>query len=74
MVQYQLAGWWSKGDSNREPLSDAFVNFAPFEGRGDANGDRPERAGSCPSLATPVGQDSALRDVLLAPRSMALSE
>jgi len=26
MVQYQIVGWWSGGDSNREPLSDAFVN------------------------------------------------
>ncbi len=33
----------SKGDSNCEPLSDAFVNFSQFEGQGDANGDRPER-------------------------------
>jgi len=26
-----LIAWWSKGDSNREPLSDVFVNVSPFE-------------------------------------------
>src|SRR5271157_2388525 len=46
------SGWWSKGDSNCEPLSDAFVNFVPFEGRGDANGDRPERADTLRSTGT----------------------
>jgi len=51
--------WWSKGDSNCEPLSDAFVNFSQFEGRGDAIGDGPERVDSGRSLATPVGPESA---------------
>jgi hypothetical protein len=37
--------WWSKGDSNREPLSDAFVNFSQFEGRGYVNGDGSVRGG-----------------------------
>jgi hypothetical protein len=35
-----------------EPLSDAFVNFSPFEGRGDANADRPERADTLRSTGT----------------------
>src|SRR5271157_4389179 len=50
--QFGATGWWSKGDSNCEPLSDAFVNFSPFEGRGDANGDRPERADTLRSTGT----------------------
>jgi len=33
------------------------VNFSPFEGRGDANGDRPERAESCP---LPVARERQL--------------
>src|SRR5208282_4925702 len=44
--RFWATGWWSKGDSNREPLSDAFMNFSQFEGRGDAIGDGPERVES----------------------------
>ena len=40
----------AKGIRTANLFSDAFVNFSPFEGRGDANGDRPERVESGPSL------------------------
>jgi Transposase DDE domain len=39
-------------DSNYEPLSDAFVNFSLFEGRGGAICDGPERVVSRPSQGT----------------------
>src|SRR5271166_4040847 len=59
--QFGATGWWSKGDSNCEPLSDAFVNFSPFEDRGDANGDRPERADTLRSTGTTTDSYAPVR-------------
>ena len=52
-------------DSNCEPLSDAFVNFSPFEGRGDANDDRPERADTLRSTCTTTGSYAQKRSQAL---------
>jgi hypothetical protein len=50
LTPYNVVGFHEEGNRARSRFrtanlsSDAFVNFSPFEGRGDANGDRPERA------------------------------
>src|SRR5271166_5538887 len=49
LTLYNVARLWNygnrRGDSNRDALGDAFVNFSQFESRRDAIGDGPERGG-----------------------------